>query len=577
MLRLSSVLLLSALAPSLMAQVCPNPTLGTVVGNGDDTMLTQQAIGFAFPFAGATYTDVHICTNGYFHLSNGGTPAPGGADGTATSAELASGSPRICALWSDHNLTVANGANVYINSTPAKCTITWDRCVNYGGTTLFTFQAQLFPSGEIAFVYDANCTNNSTFSAAYAAGLVGVSPGGGATLPAASDLLAGGASPDNTLFEDFLAAMTFDMQSRSLQLIPTSPGWAFVCSPLSTCASATDYGTGCYANPDTFYEFFATAAAMDLSGRTITMLRQGTGYVVLDSIPGTYVPPSASAQVIVAGDDVVSAALPLSQPMPVAGGATNSIVVSSNGVVSLAGTGIGNAYTPTTAAFLGWGETSVCCWHDYNNTITGSGSVKFEQVGTIAYVTWDGVISHTTTVPDTLQFQLDVVTGNVTIVLQTLSGVGNAYLVGYSRGGASPDPGSADLSTVLANPLNVADSPFGLTLAGNGRPFLGNASFALNVSQVEPVAPLAFVFFGSTQAPGIDLGFIGAPNCRAYSSADLGSLTLPVIGGSGSLPFGIPNNPAFTGVTLTAQAVAFTTQNQLGLATSNGTELLLGN
>jgi hypothetical protein len=61
--------LLIALATPAVAQNCPNIALGSVVGAGDDVMLAIQPIGFTFPFAGQTFTDVHICTNGYFHLS----------------------------------------------------------------------------------------------------------------------------------------------------------------------------------------------------------------------------------------------------------------------------------------------------------------------------------------------------------------------------------------------------------------------------------------------------------------------------------------------------------------------------
>ncbi|MCU0866344.1 MAG: hypothetical protein MUC36_21375 [Planctomycetes bacterium] len=566
------------MAGGLLAQNCPDRALGTVVGNGDDVMLSIRPIGFAFPFAGATYTDVHICTNGYFHLSNAGVPAPGVGDGSSTAAELASGSPRICALWSDHNLTTANGANVYINSTPTKCTITWDRAITFGSTsgTLFSFQAQLLPTGEVKFYYDANTTNNSTFSAAFAAGLVGASPGVGAVLPAASDISVGGATTDNTLFETY-AALGFDMPLQSLQLIPTNPGWAYVATPWSGCAATSQYGTGCYKAADSIYEFFATAASNDLNGRTITMLRQPNGYLVLDSIPGTFVTPSGTAQVIAVGDDVVSPALPLSASMPVAGGSTSSIVVNSNGVVNLSGTGNGAGFDPVTATFLGWAQTAVCCWHDYNNTIAGSGSVKFEEVGGIAYVTWDGVYSFLTTTPDTVQFQLNVATGDITIVFSAIGAAGDPYLVGYSVGGPSVNPGATDLSTALATPVTVNDAALAeLKLAPAGLPFLGNASFGLTISDVPALVPLAFAFFGSGALPGIDLGFAGAGGCSAYTTADFGALTVPIVGTSGTQPFAIPNNPAFIGVSLTAQGAAFTLLNSLGLVTSNGVQFTVG-
>ncbi len=581
MQKLLAALLLTVSTSALLAQNCPDRVLGTVVGNGDDVMLPIQSIGFAFPFAGTTYTDVHICTNGYMQLSNASVPAPGAGDGTATAAELVAGSPRICALWSDHNLTAGNGANVYINSTPTKCTITWDRCVHFGFTApLFSFQAQLFATGEIKFFYDANSTNNSTL-AGYLAGLVGVSPGVGAILPAVSNLSAGGATADNTLYEDWLVAATFDMQSQSLHLVPTGPGWAFLNAPLSGCAIASNYGTGCYKAADSYYEYFATAAAMDLNGKTISMLRSANGYLVLDSIPGTFVPPSGGAVQIVAGDDATGS-VALSAAMPIAGGSTNTLFVSSNGNIALSAITNGNAWTPTTAAFLAWAQTAVAVWHDYNNALPGSGVVKFEEASGIAYVTYDNVFHFgTTTGPgDQFQFQFNVATGDVTIVFNAMNPAGNGYLVGYSVGGASANPGALDLSTALAIPQNVFDTQsveLKLTTSG-GLPYFGNTAFSLDTSNVPNLVPLAFMFFGDTVVPGIDLGFIGAPNCRAYTNANLGSLTFPVSlpAGTGSQPFAIPTNLGLLGVTLTCQSVAFTLLNSLGLATSNGTTFTIG-
>src|SRR5689334_20468511 len=82
--------LAALLVTALPAQVCPDRAMGTFLGVGDDTMFPIQPIGFAFPFAGATYTDVHVCANGYFFLSNGGVPTPAAGDFSSTPGELSS-------------------------------------------------------------------------------------------------------------------------------------------------------------------------------------------------------------------------------------------------------------------------------------------------------------------------------------------------------------------------------------------------------------------------------------------------------------------------------------------------------
>jgi len=225
-------------------------------------------------------------------------------------------------------------------------------------------------------------------------------------------------------------------------------------------------------------------------------------------------------------------------------------------------------------------ETVVAVWHDYNNAIPGSGVTRFEQVGGIAYVTWSNVFSYGTTpvTGDTFQFQFDVATGNITLVFGVMTPDGNDYLVGYSKGGLSPIPTPKDLSTTPLT-FSVEDVGFGLALTSNGLPSLGNGSFGFTTSNVPNLVPVGFVLYGTASVPGIDLGFLGAPNCRAYTTADLGAYTFPVTlpAGTGSLGLPIPNNPALTGLSLTAQSMAFSLATPLNLITSNGTQFTIGN
>lgn len=580
MRNLLSLVAVVAASSLLHAQSCPDRAFGAALGSGDDTVFPAQPIGFAFPFAGATYTDVHVCCNGFVYLSNAGTPAPGPGDYSATAAEFASGSPRIAPMWTDLNVLPAANGQVYLNSTAAKCTVTWDNATGYAGLgvvagPLQQIQLQLFPSGEIRFFYSANVTNQSTIAGGSAA-ICGATPGMGATLPAPSDLSVGGATADNTLFEEFLVANTIDLGGLGVTLIPTSPGYAFVAGAPSGCASVVNYGNGCIDGPDSFYEYFGAAAGFDLNGRTITMLRQGGGYLVLDTIPGTFVAPSGGAVQVAIGDDAVQT-VSLSGAMPVAGGTTSSLTICSNGHIALSATGNGNAWTPAVATFLGWTSTVVGNWHDYNQTLSGSGQIKFEEVGGTSYVTWDNVYSHNSTTPERWQAQFDVATGEIRLVFDAMAPAGNGYLVGYSLGGVSADPGSDDLSTVLAATLTVNDvASVPLELDTNGAPFLGNAAFAFVIENAPSVLPIGLLFFGDSQVPGIDLGFIGAPNCRAYSSANLTSATFSVASGTGTVPLAIPTTPALTGLSLTAQAAAFSTATALGLVFSNGTQFTLG-
>ncbi|HEX6810078.1 MAG TPA: hypothetical protein VF384_00520 [Planctomycetota bacterium] len=566
------------LAAAITAQTCPDRVLGTAVGAGDDFNAPIQAIGFPFPFAGATYSNVHICTNGYMTLSNGGVPAPPVADFSASAAELASGPPRICPLWHDLNVVAANGGQLYINSTPAKCTITWDRVVNFGHTTQFQMQVQLFPSGDMQFFYSRGATNNSTYNYAAGVGLAGVSPGQASPLPATSDLSAGGVTTDNSLYEMWLTQTLFDMPLCNLSLIPVSPsGWVFTNVPWAGCALATDYGTGCVSVRDSFYELMPVGG-FDLANTTMTLLRSPNGYFATGGIPGTFVPPSVTSTIIANADDIVST-VALSSPMPVPGGTTSSLTVSSNGNIGLSAVSNGAGFAPEVGLFLAFAQTSIAaCWHDYNPVAAGSGKVRFEEIAGVAYVTWDNVFSYLTSSGDTFQYQFDLTTGNVTIVYGAFGQGSNNYLVGYSFAGTTWRPEASDLSVDLGAGISVFDAAVkGLTLTSSSLPML-NSIYSLDVSAVPAIVPVAFLFFGDTPLPGIDLGFIGAPDCRAYTNANLASVSVPVTlpAGTGSYGLPIPPAPALIALTLTSQSVALSTAVPLGLVMSNGNSFSIG-
>jgi hypothetical protein len=567
-----------AIAAALPAQICPERNLGTALGTGDDVMFAMQPIGFTFPFAGATYTDVHVNCNGYFFLSNGGVPTvpAGNGDYSSTPAELVAGGPRVCALWNDLNIAPANNAAVYLDSTSSRCTITWDNAVNYNITPRFQVQVQLFPSGEIRMFWSEGASNNSAFNLAAGSGLTGVSPGQGALLPAASDLSTNGVSSSDTLFEHWPVQGTFDLPLRSLQLLPTNPGWVWVTTSWTGCASAHDFGLGCVDARDSFYEVMSSPA-FDLANTRIAMVRTGSGYVVSNASTAAFVTPSTAAAIIANGDDVVQT-IQLAAAMPVPGGATQFLTVSSNGNIALGSTGNGAGWAPDFGAFLGWTNTAVAAaWHDYNAGFTGSGKIVFEQIAGVAYVTWNGVYSFNTAAPDTFQYQFDLATGNITIVYQTMSAQGNPYLVGYSVGGPGVRTIESDLSVELGATITVADAGLeGLTLSTNGLPLVGNAGFAYDVTFVPAVSPVGILFFGDTATPPVDLGFLGMAGCRGYTNANLVSVTFPVAGGTGTQPLPIPAVTALVGTDLVAQAVAFSLATQLNLVTSNGTQIEIG-
>jgi len=165
------------------------------------------------------------------------------------------------------------------------------------------------------------------------------------------------------------------------------------------------------------------------------------------SAAGSYVAPTAGATALTLGDDTATT-VTLASPFNFPGGSTSTLEICSNGFVSPV-TGNGTGYTPTAAAWLASVQPRWGCWHDFNPAIAGSGQVKFEQVGNVSYVTWDGVYSYGTTSPATFQLQFDRSNGNVTFAWGPVTVAGNGWLVGFAAAQPNADLGSRDLSATL--------------------------------------------------------------------------------------------------------------------------------
>src|SRR5262249_54098536 len=137
-------------------------------------------------------------------------------------------------------------------------------------------------------------------------------------------------------------------------------------------------------------------------------------------------------------------------------------------------------------------------------------------------VTWNGVYDSGGTSAanaNTFQFQFDRSTGNVSILWQATSALGNGRIVGYSPGGASADPGNRDLSATLAATfaLAAADAP-ALALDATARPLLGS-NLLLATANIPAGASLGATILGFQRIdPGLSLLSLGMPGCFQYTS-----------------------------------------------------------
>jgi hypothetical protein len=562
-------------------------------------------LGFLLPMPGAPGSPFSHCVvdaNGVLFLTDGG-PAIGASTGFYLGSIFnfrggTGASPRIAPYWDDLQAAAPGNWDVRIDTTIAgRCAITWIDVAEYPALAPpKSFQAELLDTGVITFTYGVMDVDNGT-------SWVGLSIGNGVGDPGPSNLSAEPTGAGGFVYEAF-ASGVFDLANSRLSFVPNGNSWNVVrtCQP----AHHTAYGTGCYDIPqfDSFYQWFGSAAsaAAALTGQSMTLSPAGSGYVVSGG-GGAFVPVSAAATTLPASDDADHLVLP-SLPMPVPGGATAQLYVNDNGFVSAGpGNGAGGwnpphfgTWDPSTN-FLAAPETSWWSWHDFNPTESGSGPIRYEErlVGgePTLCVTWDDVESYAvpeTTNRSTVQLQFHLVSGTVTYVWPQVTAIGTgasvplpeATLVGFSIGGASADPGSIPLGTSLPiltgnhiQALGLGASPPAISTATTG------TVVTYRTTGMPAIAAGSYVgaFYLSVLAtPGIDLGFLGAPGCRAY----IGSLDLsvPMVGTTSTqdvpvlCPPGLPS-----GLQVFAQSLALFPpatlpggQNAFGLVTSNGIE-----
>lgn len=340
-------------------------------------------------------------------------------------------------------------------------------------------------------------------------------------------------------------------------------------------ATRKNYGSGCISclDPESFHEAFATAAGFDLSFTAMTMIPTATGYVL---VPGgaAFVPATGAAVNLPLGDDdETTVTLPF--VFPTCDGATTSLTVCSNGFVSVA-PGNGTGFAPTVGALLNAPQTAWRSWHDYDPAAAGSGPVQFEVFGSVAYVTWHGVYDFGHTVPNTFQFQFDAATGNVSFVYLAMSGLGNAHVVGYSRGGPSPDHGDTDLSALVSLAL-CCEEIEPLRLDVPERPVVGTASLPFVTSNIPASTLLLFVGYGIFKFdPGLPV--FGSPGCSLYHEWTAWDWAFPTPPVQTITPFFmLPVVPAAYGFEFYAQSVAFGVSGVPGgWLWSNGVDLVIG-
>ncbi|MBL8750928.1 MAG: hypothetical protein JNK78_17345, partial [Planctomycetes bacterium] len=546
--------LTAATGPSVNGSIVPWDNVDSYASfyDASDEGVTNPPVAFTafpnFPMAGvaANLDRMFVASNGEIYLfdsTSGATePAGGSTFGTNSLAEMrggVGGMPRVVALGMDMDQSTVLGAVWSVNvdqSVPGECRVTWTDMARYANATdRFSFDCTLFASGAVRFSY------GSTIPAVFP--YVGISIGndvGSASSPSRDLTNAADSGTEGMLYEGF---GTFDLAGRQIMLIPNGLGGYFstvLCGP----AFHQSYGTGCYtftSTTDSVHQFFAlpNVASPALQGNAMILAPTGNGYSV-NWVPGgsgLYVAPTGGAvNVFATASDDGSIVVTPSAPLTIPGGTTPSINVASNGVVSLSATAANTTdFSPTSAEFAAATTRAVYTWHDFNEAETGSGRIKREEVGGVLYVTWDNVESYadpdTTVNRGTMQFQLNLASGIITVVWPTISAdstettwvTGAPYLVGLGGPGTAA-AASVDLATALpiTTTPNVTLSPLALsatpapvyTIGGPSVPITYTAS---NVIDLAPPLGIGIGILLFSVAPfpgGLDLGFLDMPGCN---------------------------------------------------------------
>jgi hypothetical protein len=172
---------------------------GILLSLGDDASL-ELPLGFTFPFNGTDYTSVFVNSNGNLTFGSGDT------DFSESVTELLNDQPRIAALWDD--LSPNNGGRVIADGDSSSMTVTFMDVPEFPSTGSNTFSVTMLDTGDVIISYGGVTATD---------GLAGLSEGGGAVDPGATDLSAGGPfNRSGTTYELFNAGNPFDLDDQAL-------------------------------------------------------------------------------------------------------------------------------------------------------------------------------------------------------------------------------------------------------------------------------------------------------------------------------------------------------------------------
>jgi hypothetical protein len=404
------------------------------------------------------------------------------------------------------------------------------------------------------------------------------------------------------LYEDYQTSTIGSFSSFAGEILIdfTGPGgyatWTSVANTLQ--------GVGCYRVARSLYEAFPGTAPLssnDLSGRTITLVQNARGgYTAATTNGAVVVPPTGAGLALT--DDAESAALPLGFTFDYPGGSTSSIVAGANGYIGLNGATTGSLVLggiPIPSELLARQTTASAGRHVLAPSLqdlepdgaTNTNNV-FANVDpgnpNVFLITWQNVSCwHAATPPGPGRstFQVALIDSGASDAVefryQTLiNDSDNGFfapgeaVTGFSLGAGSMDPGSIDFTAGAAASGGPEQLPLAISAS---TPFIGT-TVTHTLSNIPAAAIASVRLLGFGPVPGIDLGFFGAPGCQQWVDSTSAFTSLVFGSPTGTAALAVPNSSIYLGTVLYAQGASLVPGvNALGLLTSNGNTLRLGN
>lgn len=358
----------------------------------------------------------------------------------------------------------------------------------------------------------------------------------------------------------------------------------------SALATNTTLGAGCGAVYSSLYQQFSDAAAASaaLQGNVLLLTATPNGYATSwlpGSAPALFVPPVAPTTLATGLSG--SVALGPSVPFPTPYGAQSTLQVTAYGIIGFGPVAQdypnGSPLFPSATTFLNSVNGGIYSWHNFN--VPEGGSVLSEEIGGVLYITYSNVESYSFPLlisnPSTLQFQLDLTSGEVRIVwlsidTDTSSLFGSAHLVGVTAPGVSLDAGSVDLSSGPFVTAAADVPPLSLAAANTPIQGAGASSWNLVASNLPSGIGVDIVGLADPGITNLALFGLGQSGCQLRATLDVTGAFLA--GGQHSWGLPIPGGaPSLVGVSLfTQSAVLPFTANLAATQTTNGVKGTIG-